>query len=75
MVEKIVLPISPQWWTAEMLAPELGVSVETVYRRARELRDRGILAEKRCIWTPDEARQLATYIVASGHRREKVTVV
>ena len=74
MIQTIVLPLSTEWWTAELLAPQVGVSVETVYRRARELRERGILTETRCIWTPSQARQLAAYIVAAGHKRRKMAV-
>lgn len=74
MMTEIVLPIATEWWTPESLAPQIGVSVETVYRRARELRERGILNEKRCIWTPMQARKLAAYIVAAGRLRGKSAV-
>ncbi len=74
MIQTIVLPLSIEWWTAETLAPQLGVSVETVYRRARELRERGVLEDGRCIWTSSQARKLAVYIVAAGHKRGKMAV-
>ena len=63
-----------EFFTADVLAELLGVSESTVYRRAGTLRQRGQLHDKRCTWTPDQARHISEFIVDSGYLKGKVRI-